>query len=408
MKKRIVILTMIFICFVTIGLTQDPNPPISRTNINKLTKIHSFDGECANFDSNETVITTAYGLFDLVTGEQRAGISADYAEWVTFSPDGRWLKAGDKLYSVETGEIILSLPVSQVYYTFSEDSRFVYIHGIIYDTNTWQEIDEKDIPDFTRFDGGVVWRDITSGNGMPTYLSPLGDYWVHAMDGIYRTDTGELIDLPNEIRDPAKLESGVFSPNDSLFFIRDDGVYTTPTFEKIYDFVPEVGLGGRISAPFSPDNDYFAIAADAIYEAHTGKPLVSITDRAVFSHNNEWAGTSDGLYELATGELIHELGSVSSFGPDDKLVIVDQLYVFDTASGEKRFDLEDVMWRDLYFNADGSLLYGVSAGNELLIYDTANGDMLQTLPATASILSTNERYLGLTTNNNCQLYAIER
>lgn len=415
MKKRIVIITVIFTFFAIIGLVQDLNLPISSTNINKLTQTQSFDGECGVFSHDGTSIATAAGVFDLSSGEQRINSEISDLSYAPtsypFSPDDKWIVTEDSIYEVETGDQVLTLPTPQVFVIFSENVNLAHINGRTYDTATWELSNSTSISDFDFFvdrEGKrYVWRDITSGNGMPTYLSSRGEYWVYVLEGIYDVLTGELIELPEELNNPAKLESGVFSPDDSLFFIRDDGVYATPTFEKLYDFVPEVGHRGRNFTPFSPNNDYFAIRDDAIYEARTGKLLISITGRAVFSHNNQWAGTSDGLYKLATDEFIHELGSVSLFSPDDTLVIVDQLYVFDTASGEKRFDLEDVSWRDLYFNADGSLLYGVSVGNELLIYDTANGNLLQTLPATASILSTNERFLGLTTDSNCQIYTIE-
>lgn len=296
--------------------------PITTSNVDRLTLIHTVDGLCAAFNTDETTIATTNGLFDLNSGEiqiNRTENPTDYAEWVWFSPDGEWLVIGETIYAADTDEPMLTLDYPQALIAFSEDGQFVHIEGITYDTETWQPIEPDNIADFTRFNGAnkmiYVWRDLATGSGIPTYLSPQGNYWVHVLEGIYDVNSGELLTLPDTLNDPSMLDGGSFSADDALFF------------------------------PTMPQGDVIA-------------------------------------YRLPTFESITQLPQ------ETPLAVI----------------LPEAVW---VFNQDHSLGFATFPDQTTQIYDVATEEVMLVLSGISPLLSVNERYLALSNDSTCDVYAIQ-
>lgn len=360
--------------------------PVTASNIDRLTSMQVLDDTCIGFDKDESIIVTSSGLFDLTSGEPRidsefVNLSAD-PEWSPFSPNEQWIISVDGIYAAATGERVFPLADSQVFIAFSEDGSLMHIDGITYSTETWEQVDPILIADFEFFvdleSNRYIWRDFTSGNGIPTYLSSQGNYWVHVVDGMYRTDTGEKIDLPTPLQNPVVLESGVFSPNDLIFFVYDDTrglttAYRTQSFEKAYELPVTIGRQGRLSVPFSADGLFFGVTGDAVYQAYTGERLLEVLGTPVFG---------------------------------DKLVAVYPGGVFELFSGEKRFDVPQNVG-EMRFSADSSLLYAGTNIPEILIYDVQTGEIVQSLNGNVLTISPQEHFLALTNvSNDCELYGI--
>ena len=424
MQQRtfLIIMTIIVYIISIPTLAQSDRNSITLNNIAQLTQIHTFEGECAAFAPDETSIATTTGLYDLSSGVARVDMDeepVETPEWIIFSPDGKWIVMGAAIYRVETGEQVLSQAYPQAFIAFGEDGQLIHVAGVTYDSENWEIVDADTIPDFQYFLGrysGYVWRDMTSGNGVPTYLSPGGNYWVHADEGIYKVSTGELIDLPDELNDPITLAGSTFSPNDLMFFIGGDGLesyiaYTVPDFKRAYESTFDIGDGQNPSyyVEFSPNNLYFAARDEGVYQTIPGELLFDIVGEPRFSPDNVWVGTGDGLYLLPTGRLLQELSGNSwtmDFSENKELVAIWPDGVFDLFIGEKRFDVDEVV-RDMSFNSDSSLLFASTIIPEFWIYDTATGEVLQKLLGAQPLLSENERFIALIVpNQGCSVYTI--
>ena len=397
---------------------QSEFEPITLNNVGQLSQIYSFGGECGAFSPDETSIATTTGLYDLNSGAARVDMSEEpvaSSEWILFSPDGKWIVMGAAIYQVETGEQVLSQEYPQAFIVFSDNGQFAYVNGILYDTENWDTIDFETVPDFEFFGGQLyVWRDVTSGNGIQTYLSSQKNYWVHPVEGIYNVNTGELVALPDELNNPMMLYNGIFSPNDRMFFIGGDGLdtyvaYTVPDFERAYELTFDIGRPGYYYAEFSPNNLYFAARDEGVYQTISGEFLFDIVGEPRFSLDNVWVGTGDGLYLLPTGQLVQEFSGsswVMDFSENNELLAVFPDGVFDLFIDDKRFDIDDVV-REMSFNQDSTLLFASTIIPELWIYDTETSDVLQKLPGTQPLISANERFIALSVpNQGCSIYAI--
>lgn len=365
MKNRMIIIAIIF-CLTSISaLAQSNSSPITPNNAGQLMLIHTVNGNCASFDPNGTVIATTSGLYSLSSGVMQIDNTenpVDYPEWVSFSPDGKWLLMGASIYDVETGESVFSLTYAQAPVVFSENGQFIHIDGLTYDTETREIIENESIPDFEYFvfSSGerLVWRDITSGNGIPTYLSPRGKYWVHILEGIYDVNTGELLELPDELNNPSVLEAGSFSSGDSLFFVANNAD-ETPIAYSLPDLV-QIQFG---------ENPFLNIAEQL------AEPL------------------SENAWVIAHSE-------------NNELIAVYPDGVFDLLSGDKRFDIDETV-REMSFNEDSSLLFATTILPELWIYETETGAVLAKLPGSEALVSADQEFIAMTLpEQECTIYGI--
>ena len=389
---------------------------ITAESISELVPIQNFDGACEVFHPQGALVATHTGLYNLANGTQRIDVS-DVENRIysapNFSRDGRWAVIGDSIYAVDSGAVLYQFEYPDLQNVFfSDDGRYAHSYDISFNTQSWEAIDTATLPDFAIFIASDGERrtgsDFNTGNGIPRYLSGNDTYRVQVVEGIYEVSTGELLDLPEEFSNPALLESGVFSPDDSLFFTGGDGieeysVYDVPSFEFAYDMSFDAGHAGRLTLQFSPDSQYFAARDEGVYLAETGELLFEIAGYPVFSPDNMVVGTGDGLYRLPDGEQIITFSNdafVQDFTSDGRLVAVIPGGVFDVATGEQPFAVEDVP-AEIFFSMDDSLLY-----HSPDVYDVTTGEVVYTLPSRTYILSRDERYIGATVDGSCQVFAI--
>jgi|GEM_PF-6192278 len=394
---------------------------ITADSIGGLVPMHMLDGACGAFHPQGALMATETGLHNLATGTQRIDIS-DVEDRIYgspyFSPDGRWLVMGDSIYAVDSGTVLYQFerPDLQNVY-FSDNGRYAHSYDISFDTQTWLTIDTTELPDFVLFGSYDGERragiDFKTGNGIPRYLSGGEAYHVQVDEGIYELSTGELILLPDDLSNPALLESGVFSPDDSLFFTGGEGleeylVYHVPSFELAYEMSFDAGHSGRLSIAFSPDSQYFAEQDEGVYLAETGELLFEIAGNPVFSPDSTVVGTGDGLYRLPDGEQIMAFEDgvlIQDFTLDSRLVAISPGGVFDLVTGEQNLDTgEDIS--EMFFSADDSLIYRRASVESAFVHNTATGAIMLPLPSGNIMLSKDERFIGLTIEDSCQVFGI--
>ena len=437
------LIPLAFLCIMmATAIVQAQAETITAQTVADLQQLYAFEGGCAAFGADDAVFATTHGLFDLETGEQIAAIPTATIEDPAysppvFSPDGQWLVSDEVIFEVETGDIVhqIEFPARQNW-RFSDDGAYAHSNGSAFSLPEWEEIETMMLPDYEVFrktptvndffpgEAIRLGRSFKIGNGFPAYLSPQASYWVVVTgglsddieQGIYDVNTGERLTLPAAFNDPFDaallLEMGTFTANDEMFVTESlEGgtfvAYRMPSFEQAYTLPFDIGDGDRLFVQFSADGLYFGVPDDGIYDRSSGERLFEISGRAVFSPDSRWVATGEGLFALPDGQPGDQFDADpwgADFSADGGLVAVIPGGVFDLLAGGERFDLSSDV-REVFFSADSTLLYGLSA-SDVMIYDTASGEVSTTLSGSGMLLSSSERYIALNVDGSCQIYGV--
>jgi hypothetical protein len=171
------------------------------------------------------------------------------------------------------------------------------------------------------------------------------------------------------------------------------GLYDTNTGERLIETEsPEAYL--------APPGEYVIDGAVA-YDAETGDVVYRGGDNVTDLHVNRWAWDRRWVNisiqtENAAGQTQHEWLIVdaetgappagqfafmngitaqrATTVPDGSLVAISGDGLYEVATGEKRFALEEML--DLQLSRDGAMLIAVTADNELQLLDTATGEVI--------------------------------
>ncbi len=300
---------------------------------------YALPGSCSGFSPDGTVLITASGGYDVITGYKR------YPTFGTFSPDGSlFASLGVGVYDVRLGTV--RFPImgnSTATYDipiFTPDGKLLVVpRDGVYDVTTGTK------------------RFSISGYGKVEFnsdksLLAVGD------DGLYDVSTGSK-------RFSIAGVKFIFSPDSTLLAVYNDGVYEIATGTKRFSLRSSY-FGNFI---FSPVGTLLAVAHDAIYDVTTGSKWQTLSYRdAVFSPNGALVVVSnDGVYNVATHTKQFSISSYNStFSPDGTLLVADGDGVYDVATGVKRFSISGY---NSTFSPDGTFLVVDGDG----VYDVATG-----------------------------------
>jgi hypothetical protein len=338
---------------------------------------------------NRYVAVASQGVIDISTGEVLFPITPDEEHvdfFPRFSPDSTKVIGYDGVYAVPTGEHILSWNRENPAAFFSPDSRYVMLFGDgVYDLETGERYFATDT-DYEFYDPhNTFTRD--------------GSRLALKGDGFYDMTTGTLlVNLPGDFS---------FNADETMISTTFGGLYYTATGEPVVD-----APSGFNMPALNPDSTLAAISngdvlseedeqIGAVYDLATGEERFTYNSiYAEFSSSGAYliAGR-DGVYTVATGERLYELGENEGFTmhPTQDRYVIGGQGVYDLASRELIYSLTGTY---ATFSDDGTLLFTNNG-----VYDAANGALL--FSGVATVYSNVDRSLiAVEISNGCDVYQV--
>lgn len=182
--------------------------------------------------------------------------------------------------------------------------------------------------------------------------------------GIYNSADGSLA-LP--LSDDENVSIRI-SPNNQFYAVSGDGVYELATGERRF------AIAG-VLPEFSPDGRWLAAERDGVYDVQTGERLIALENAPFasprFSPDSRWLADAGAIFDMATGEKLFDMDiwNEAVFSPDSRLVVgADGVY--DVPSGERLFELSGAR---VSFSADGSLI----AASDGRIHNVETGEVVR-------------------------------
>lgn len=184
-------------------------------------------------------------------------------------------------------------------------------------------------------------------------FSPDSKLVVVSHQGVYDVASGKQ-------RFPFQGINPHFSPDGTLVAVYNDGVYEVATGKRRFslslpdsrDLQSSLRISDNIRYTkdfllFSSDNQLLAVFEDGVYETASGRKLYSITRDATFSPDSRLIDTNGGIRDARTGAMIAELEGGAQFSPDGSVVAIRGKGVYDTVNFIQLFPLRPVVWRDI-------------------------------------------------------------